>query len=123
MKQTKTDAQKQIEKAKRDSLRAEFLTQWRRLGGPELVEEFKFHLVRDWAFDFAHEASRVCIDLQGGNWVNGAHVRPAQYSRDCKKHNTAILMGFRVFWFTTDMIANDPAGHLEPVIELIKESP
>lgn len=54
--------------------------------------------------------------VQGG----GAHVRPARYSKDCAKHNAAILAGFKVLWFTTDMIANDPAGHLGPVVELCR---
>lgn len=122
MKHGKTEAQKQIDKAKRDSLRAEFLTQWRRLGGPELEGEYKFDSVRGWKFDF--RLGMIAIEVEGGTWLpgGGRHNRPKGYADDCAKYNAAQTQGFRLFRFTTDMIANDPAGHLEPVIELIREA-
>lgn len=114
----KTDARKQIQREQRDSLKREFLTQWRRLGGPDLEEEYKFHPTREWRFDFRRGV--VAIELEGGTFSNGAHVRGKGYSKDCQKYNQAQLLGFRVFRFTTDMLTNDPAGHLEPVIELMR---
>lgn len=115
----KTEAQKQIEREQRESLKREFLTRWRQLGGPELHEEFKFHPERLWRFDFCR--GMVAIELEGGTWLEkSGHTTGKGYSKDCQKYNQAALLGFRVFRFTADMLTNDPAGHLGPVIELMR---
>lgn len=120
----KTDARKQIEREQRDNLKREFLTQWRRLGGPDLEEEYKFHPVRGWAFDFAYiqPGLNIAIELEGGVWLKekSGHTTGKGYSKDCQKYNQAQLLGFWVFRFTADMLATDPAGHLEPVIKLMR---
>lgn len=103
-------------------MKAAFETQWRRLGGPELEGEFVFSSIRDWRFDYAHLPSLIAIELEGGTWNNGAHVRGEGYTKDCTKYNAAIHLNWRVFRFTTDMIANDPFGHLLPVVELMRAS-
>lgn len=122
MKQTKTEAQKQIEREERESLKRLFLTRWKQLGGPELVEEYEFYSNRDWEIDFVHIPSFVAIEIEGGTWLpgGGRHNRAQGYSNDCQKYNRVILLGWKLFRFTSDMLTNDPAGHLEPVIELIR---
>ena len=36
--------------------------------GPPLTPEFRFDPARRWRFDFAHEATRTAIELNGGVW-------------------------------------------------------
>lgn len=118
----KTEAQKQIEREQRESLKREFLTRWRQLGGPELEPEYEFYSNRGWKIDFVHLATSIAIEVEGGTWLpgGGRHNRPEGYSNDCQKYNRAQLLGWRLFRFTSDMLTNDPVGHLRPVIELIK---
>lgn len=101
-------------------LEAAFAFNWRILGGPDLEAEYHFDPTRKWRFDFADRLSQCAVELEGGTWSNGRHTRPQGFAADCEKYNAAALAGWLVFRFTTDMIANDPAGHLEPVIGCIE---
>jgi hypothetical protein len=118
-----TDIQKAIKKLEREQLKRTFETLWRQLGGPELQEEYKFHPERGFKFDFAYTQNglKIAIELEGGTFSGGAHVRGVGYAKDCLKYNLANLDNWRLFRFTTDMLTNDPVGHLEPVIELMRE--
>lgn len=98
-----------------------FETYWRQLGGPELEAEYRFHPARRWRFDLAHPAARVAIELDGGTWVRGRHTSGLGFSKDCEKLNAAARLGWLVFRFTVDMLRKDPAGNIEPVIDLILE--
>jgi hypothetical protein len=95
-----------------------FETIWKQLGGPELETEYQFHPTRKWRFDAAHPASKIAVELEGGVWTGGRHTRPAGFTLDCLKYNQAALLGWAVFRLTSDMLTNDPAGHLRPIIEL-----
>ena len=63
-----------------------------------LTSELQFarHLKRKYRFDFAHEQSRVAIELQGGVYNRGAHVRPEGYRNDCEK----ALLARELMWCT-----------------------
>ena len=39
--------------------------------------------------DFAHPASRIGIEIQGGVFMRGRHVTGSGYERDCRKYNIA----------------------------------
>lgn len=127
-------------------LEAAFDTYWRIVEGPDLLSEHRFAAeivgpgpglrarldaagLRDWRFDRAHLPSKVAIELDGGTWGKrnkegkiepGRHSRGAGFAEDCRKINAAQLAGWLVFRFTTDMLAADPVGCLEPVARLIE---
>lgn len=69
-----------------------------------LVKEHRFHSTRKWRFDYAHPASMVAIELDGGVYSGGRHTRGAGYTKDCEKLNTATLMGWAVIRLTPEMI-------------------
>jgi very-short-patch-repair endonuclease len=77
---------------------------WQAVHGPDLVHEYRFNPDRRWRFDFAHPASKVAIEIEGGTWVAGSHGRGARYGTDCEKYNAALLAGWQVFRLTTDMV-------------------
>lgn len=104
---------------KKSELERKFETLWLQLGGPPLKPEYRFHPERRWRFDLASPIAKVAIELEGGVWSGGRHTRGIGFSGDCEKYNTAQLMGWRVFRFTTDML-NDPDKHLLPVRDLIR---
>ena len=62
----------------RSQLETRFLTIWKKIEGPELVEELKFHPDRKWRFDFAHPSTMVAIEVEGGiNFSNSKDVTNA----------------------------------------------
>ncbi len=102
-----------------DSLRAEFDTLWALMGGPALVEEYRFHPARKWRFDYAAPEAKVAVELNGGVWSGGRHVRGGGYLRDREKINTAQMMGWRVIELGTGAVT--PAN-VEMIIEVIKRA-
>lgn len=110
---------------------------WRLLGGPDLRREVRFaaeHVglgpgvrdrlvlanLRDWRLDFAHDGARVAIEVEGGVYSKGRHVRPGGFEEDAAKYNAAAILGWLVFRVTPQMVERDPVGVLGPIIETIE---
>ena len=91
-------------------------------GLPEPAREFRFHPKRRWRFDFAWPDQRVAVECEGGTWMRGRHVRGDGYRRDAEKYNAAVLLGWRVFRLTADMLADDGLGLCESIRAVIEES-
>jgi very-short-patch-repair endonuclease len=71
--------------------------------------EYRFHPTRQWRFDFAWPEMKVAVEVEGGQWTNGRHQRGQGYADDCEKYNNAILLGWKVFRFTGDMVKSGAA--------------
>ena len=100
----------------RDTLSGAFETLWAQMGGPALQHEYRFHPTRKWRFDYAEPQAMIAIELNGGVWSGGRHVRGAGYLRDREKINAAQSMGWRVFELGTGQVT---AANLEMVIDAI----
>lgn len=79
------------------------------LGLPEPVEEFRFDVNRKWRFDYAWPEYALALEVEGGIWSGGRHVRGKGYERDCEKYNEAALLGWRVLRVTTGMVQDGRA--------------
>ncbi len=66
------------------------------------VPEYRFAPPRRWRFDWAHPDRKVAIEIEGGVFVGGRHVRPVGYGQDCKSINEAAVRGWRVLRYTTE---------------------
>ncbi|WP_233545667.1 hypothetical protein [Parabacteroides sp. AM08-6] len=62
--------------------------------GYEVVAEYRFHPSREWRFDFAIPAQRVAIEMEGGVFNGGRHIRPDGFFRDMEKYNEAAACGW-----------------------------
>lgn len=94
------------------SLEQEFLTRLIQLA-PEIgepIHNWRFHPRRRWMIDFAWPAHKVGVELMGGSWNNGAHVRGKGYTNDCQKANAAMLDGWIILRYTSDMVSGDPVS-------------
>ena len=70
----------------------------RSLGVPEPVAEHYPLEHRDYRIDLAWVAQRVGLEVQGGNWVNGAHIRPAALREEYERNNLIVAAGWRLFY-------------------------
>ena len=104
----------------KSDLEQAFLTRWRQLArdAPEPVSEYRFHPVRRWRLDYAWPDERVAVELQGGVWTGGRHVRGGGYRSDCEKLNALQSAGWRVYYVTAGMLDEDPVA----IIEMVKAS-
>ncbi len=99
-------------------LEAKFALLWRALRGPPLVREHRFAPPRRWRFDFAHPASRVAVEVEGGVWNRGRHNRPKGFIADCEKYSAAALAGWTVVRLTRGQITEEK---VEEIIAAIRE--
>ena len=79
-------------------------------GLPEPQREYGFHRKRKWRFDLAWPDLMIAVEVEGGIWSGGRHVRGEGYEQDCEKYNEAQLAGWMVLRFTPGMIKRGKAG-------------
>jgi hypothetical protein len=79
------------------------------IGLPYPEREFRFAPPRRWRFDLAWPQRKLSVEVEGGTWVQGRHTRGAGMRGDCEKYNAAVLDGWRVLRFTSDMIRDGSA--------------
>ena len=84
-------------------LEAKFIIAWRALasGYPEPIREYEFHPEREWRFDFAFPDKMIAIELEGGVFSGGRHVRGQGYVNDLEKYNEAVMLGWRLLRYET----------------------
>ena len=70
---------------------------------------------RRWRFDFAHTGLMIAIEIEGGVYSRGRHVRPKGFLGDMEKYNRAVVLGWRVLRMTPQQFDG-----LE-FVELVKE--
>ncbi len=70
----------------------------------ECVREYRFHPTRMWRFDYAIPGHKIAVEVEGGVWTAGRHVRPKGFLGDIEKYNAAAAMGWRVLRVTPDTL-------------------
>lgn len=76
--------------------------------GAECIKEHRFYRQRMWRFDYALPAYKIALEVEGGVYTEGRHVRPKGFLGDMEKYNTATLLGWRVFRTTpSKLISSD----------------
>ena len=76
---------------------------------PQPERQYPFLKGRRYRADFAWPEQRLIAEVQGGAWTNGRHTRGAGYEADCERLNLATLAGWRILYFTTDMVTDGRA--------------
>jgi len=98
----------------------QFAWQIRCLNLPEPVREHRFHPIRHWRFDFAWpDHGKIAAEIEGGTWSGGRHTRGDGFEKDCEKYAEALLLGWRVFRFTSSQVTSGyAASAIEQVFSL-----
>lgn len=60
---------------------------------PEPIREFVFMGYR---FDFVWLDLMIAVEIDGGTYIGGDHVRGDGYRRDCRKNNLAQIEGWSI---------------------------
>jgi len=136
------------------TLEVAFMQAWRAnvdADTPRPKREYRFHPRRLWRFDFAWEAHRLAVELEGGvmsypvncdqcgepvHRVNkrtgrkervfaamGRHTRSAGFQGDCEKYNEATVLGWRVLRFTIKDLAESPGETIKTIKRILAEGP
>lgn len=103
------------------SLERSFVTNWLQVAPsiPYPIREYQPALPDfKWRIDFAYVDEKIAIEAQGGTWIQGHHSRGKGVSDDYKKHNWLTLHGWRCLYFTSDMLADDPALLIDQIVAL-----
>lgn len=107
--------------AARTALEDTLAAQIRMAGLPNPVREYKFLLDRGYRFDFVWLDKMVAVEVEGGVWSGGRHVRPAGYQADMDKYNLAAAAGFAVYRFGAEAVKDGTA--LAFIENVLKETP
>lgn len=71
-------------------------------------------------FDFCVPELKLAIEIQGGIWGRGRHVRPQGYHDDRVKIRKAMLQGWIVLEYTTiDLKENNAEAMILEVVEYL----
>lgn len=73
-------------------------------GLPEPEREYRFMPERRFRADFAYPDRRILIEVEGGVYSKGRHVRGSGYTADCEKYTLAALEGWIVLRFTSEHV-------------------
>ena len=91
-------AKRQLAQERTEAQRVAFKVLCRAAGLPLPATEYVFHDGRRWRFDYAWPEQRVAIEVDGGLFVGGAHVRGARVMKTHEKLNTAATAGCRILY-------------------------
>ncbi|AXY56827.1 DUF559 domain-containing protein [Acinetobacter chinensis] len=75
----------------------------------EYVQEFRFNPERKWRADFHLVDTKILIEVEGGVWSNGRHTRGKGYIADMEKYNSAALLGYSVYRYSTEQVKSGKA--------------
>ena len=95
-----------------------FAFQIKSLKLPQPVNEHLFHPTRKWRFDFAWPDIKFAVEIEGGTYSNGRHVRGKGFENDCIKYGEAMRLGWDVYRCTGGMVTSGYA--IRTVEDLIK---
>ena len=85
---------------------------------PEPMPEYRF-CGRQYRFDYAWKRPGtafplLALEVEGGQWVAGRHVRGKGFENDCRKYSMAASLGWTVLRVTPAMITD---GTLRELLE------
>ena len=76
------------------------------MGLPRPLPEYRFDPHRRWRFDYCFPEHKISVEIEGGIWTGGRHIRGRGFEQDLMKYNEAALLGYIVLRVTPEMLSN-----------------
>jgi len=73
-------------------------------GIPVPEREYKFHPTRKWKIDFAWPAYKFAVEIEGGVWTKGRHIRGKGFSGDMEKYNNLAERGWTLLRYVPTQV-------------------
>jgi hypothetical protein len=108
---------KECKDSEKEKLVRAFDALWATWQGPPLAKEYYFHVRRRWRMDYYHEPTRTAIEIHGGVWSNGRHVRGKGFLEDIEKMNAAAMQGITVLQLGTGQV---DAAHVAEIADYVR---
>jgi hypothetical protein len=81
-------------------------------GWPVPVAEYRFNAERRWRFDLCWPDHWIAVEVEGGLFSGGRHVRGASLRREYAKLNDAQIRGWIVLMILPEQITNGTLSDL-----------
>ncbi len=101
----------------------EFYVLWKECSIISLIKQYPVtkEIGRKHKADFVHLETKIMIEIEGGTWTNGRHVRGIGYAKDCEKYNLCTFLGWKIIRLTSNMITEDWIKLIDNFIRHISE--
>jgi very-short-patch-repair endonuclease len=76
---------------------------------PAFEKQLRFNPSRKWKSDFGWKDYKLLVEIEGGVYTNGRHVRGSGFEKDCEKYNSAVLDGWKILRFGPNHVKNGSA--------------
>lgn len=74
------------------------------------TREYAFALPRRFRADFAIAADPILlVEVEGGTWIEGRHVRGSGFASGCEKQALAVIKGYRYIRVTSEQVDDGTA--------------
>ena len=96
-----------------------------RLAGlPEPTPEYMFarDIKRYWRIDRAYVDLRIALEIEGGIYHGGRHIRPEGFKRDMVKYNELAIRGWILIRATYDMLPTPDLTRDSAVLPLLQRA-
>lgn len=104
MRETPAEKRGRSIKARDDVQAMQFRALCERRGLPVPTSEHLFARPRRWRFDYAWPTQKVALEVEGGVYSRGRHVRPTGFLGDLEKYNHATVLGWKLIRVTPDQL-------------------
>lgn len=71
------------------------------------VEEYRFHPKRRFRIDYYFPTVKLAVEIEGGVWTGGAHIRPYGFLKDMTKYNLLTEQGIFLLRYEPQRIDYD----------------
>lgn len=89
-----------------------FLKTVEQLTGIKGISEFRFHFTRNWRADYAWPGKKLLVEIEGGAFSSGGHVRGAGFRDNLEKYNAAAMDGWTVLRFLPEQVESGHAANM-----------
>jgi hypothetical protein len=121
---TKTRLHLKGDEPKESHLETDLYEQIEKAGLPLPVKQVTLAkaLGRGWVYDAAWVEERIAYEVNGATFVKGGHSTGVGIHRDYEKANAAVLLGWRLFQFDSQMIKQPKDGSDSEAIATLRKA-